>query len=168
MGINIKEAPLLKRLRRVQVEQLIKVYGRGLVEGKAIASLLISEEPISFYGGVDPDSGKIVEKGHELHGESVAGRLLVFPYGKGSTVGSYILLRLAKRGKAPAGIVNLQSEPIIIIGCMLGGIPLMDRPSPDPLKLRKLLQGKTAKITVKGREGLLEVPLNVRSEEGDS
>ncbi|MEM1509425.1 MAG: DUF126 domain-containing protein [Thermofilaceae archaeon] len=150
------------------MEQLIKVHGRGLVEGRATAPLLLSEEPISFYGGVDPDSGKIVEKGHELHGESISGRLLVFPHGKGSTVGSYILLRLAKKGKAPAGIINLQSEPIIIIGCMLGGVPLMDKPSPDPLKLKEQIQGKTARIIVKGKDGLLEVHLNVRNEKINS
>lgn len=127
--------------------------------------MLVSEEPLSFYGGVDPLTGKIVERGHELYGRSVAGAILVFPYGKGSTVGSYTLLRLARRGKAPAGIVNLVSEPIVVVGCMLGGIPLMDSPDPNPIALKRELEGREAELVVEGGAGLLKVVADVRGEE---
>ncbi len=119
--------------------------------------MLVSSEPVSFYGGVDPLTGVIVEKGHELYGRSVAGVVLVFPFGKGSTVGSYTLLRLARRGKAPAGIVNLVSEPIVVIGCMLGGIPLMDKPDPDPFAFKRELSDQEAELVVEGSTGLLKV-----------
>lgn len=108
------------------------IKGRPLVRGEGRGRVLFSEEPISFYGGVDPLTGTIVEKDHPLEGESVRGKILVFPYGKGSTVGSYVLLRMGKRGVAPSGIVNLESEPIILVGCILASIPLMDKPR-EPL-----------------------------------
>ncbi len=130
----------------------MRIRGRPLVEGEAEGTLLVSREPISFYGGVDPESGVVVEKGHELEGESVAGRILVFPHGKGSTVGSYILLRLAKRGLAPAGIVNLASEPIIIIGCLISGIPLMDGVDPSRLE-----SGWRAEMHVGEQDAFLDV-----------
>lgn len=133
------------------------VRGRGLVEGQDRGRLLITAEPISFYGGVDPETGVIVERGHELRGLSVAGAVLVFPYGKGSTVGSYTLLRLSKRGKAPAGIVNVESEPIVVVGCVLGRIPLIDKPAPNLIEVRSGLNGLEAEITVKGRIGEVRV-----------
>ena len=76
--------------------------GRIVFDGKAAGRALLSSEGISFYGGVDPESGVVTEAGHPLEGRSVAGRILVFPQGKGSTVGSYTLYRLAKNGVAPA------------------------------------------------------------------
>jgi len=139
----------------------LRIRGRGLVEGECRGRLLVTREPISFYGGVDPETGRVVERGHELYGESVAGAILVFPYGKGSTVGSYTLLRLARRGRAPAGIVNLVSEPIVIVGCILGRIPLMDSPSPDPIRLRRLIEGTETRMVVRGGIGVLEVGVGV-------
>jgi predicted aconitase with swiveling domain len=91
-------------------------------EGEA----LVSSEPISFFGGVDPDTGVVVEAGHQLEGQCVAGRVLVFPTGKGSTVGSYILYRMKKGGVAPAAIVNFESEPIVAVGAIISDIPLVD------------------------------------------
>lgn len=135
----------------------LEIIGRGLVKGRGRGPLLITREPISFYGGVDPETGRIEEKGHELYGFTVSNAILVFPYGKGSTVGSYVLLRLAKRGKAPAGIVNILSEPIVVVGCMLGGIPLMDNPEPNPIELKKSIDGLEAQIAIEGKVGSLKV-----------
>lgn len=98
-----------------------KIYG-GYVEGVA----LVSREPISFYGGVDPDTAVIVEKGHVLEGVSIAGKILIFPWGKGSTVGSYIIYRLYKNGLAPTGIVNIKAEPIVTVGAIISNIPMID------------------------------------------
>lgn len=132
-----------------------KIRGRPLVEGLATGELLVSHEPISFYGGVDPITGKVVEPGHPLEGESLAGKILIFPYGKGSTVGSYVILRLRRRGLAPAGIINVESEPIIVVGCMISSIPLMDRPAEDILSLKT---GIKVRLVVKEHEAYLEVP----------
>ncbi|RLE65902.1 MAG: hypothetical protein DRJ38_02950 [Thermoprotei archaeon] len=106
----------------------VKIKARTIVEGQVEGKALISKDPISFYGGVDPETGIVREKGHSLEGVSIANKILIFPYGKGSTVGSYVILALAKNNVAPKAIINLESEPIIIIGCILTGIPLVDRP----------------------------------------
>lgn len=130
----------------------MKIKGRPLVEGEAEGELLVTSQPISFYGGVDPETSRIVEKGHELEGKSLAGKILVFPYGKGSTVGSYILLRLKKKGLAPAAVINRVSEPIIIIGCMISNIPLL-----DGIDVSTLKTGIHAKVVVKRDEAWVEL-----------
>jgi predicted aconitase with swiveling domain len=101
--------------------------GRTICPGQVTGITLVSRQGISFYGGVDPDSGIVVEQGHDLCGQCIAGRLLVFPSGKGSTVGSYTLYRLAKNGKAPAGIINANCETITAVGCIIGAIPCIDQ-----------------------------------------
>ena len=87
----------------------------------------MSPSPIGFLGGVDPETGVIVERGHPLEGRSVAGRVLVFPTGKGSTVGSYTLYRLSRNGLAPAAIINAQSEAIVAVGAIISDIPMVDQ-----------------------------------------
>jgi len=106
---------------------MITLKGRAIWRGWARGEALVSNQPISFYGGVDPETGKIIEKGHELEGRSIAGKILAFPYGKGSTVGSYIILRLKRRGLAPRAIVNLRCEPIIAVGAIIAEIPTIDK-----------------------------------------
>jgi predicted aconitase with swiveling domain len=81
---------------------------------------------MGFLGGVDPETGIVVEPGHPLHGQSIAGRVLVFPTGKGSTVGSYTLYRMAKAGTAPAAIVNAVSEAVVAVGAIISDIPMVD------------------------------------------
>jgi len=106
---------------------MITLKGRAIWRGWARGEALVSNQPISFYGGVDPETGKIIEKGHELEGRSIAGKILTFPYGKGSTVGSYIILRLKRRGLAPRAIINLRCEPIIAVGVIIAEIPTIDK-----------------------------------------
>ena len=108
--------------------------GRKISTGSATGEALVTSMGISFYGGVDPETGRVVEKGHELEGQSVAGRVLVFPTGKGSTVGSYTLYRLKKAGLAPAAIVNLESETITAVGCIISDIPCVDHIPIESLK----------------------------------
>jgi predicted aconitase with swiveling domain len=107
-----------------KMEQL---KGRIIYKGKAQAEALVTSQPISFYGGVDPNTGVVLEKGHELQGISVKGKILVFPQGKGSTVGSYTLYRLKKNGVAPAGMVNKETETIVAVGAIISEIPFVDK-----------------------------------------
>ena len=100
--------------------------GRGIARGQGHGPLLVSPAPLSFLSGVDPDSGIIVEKGHPLQGECISGKVLAFPFGKGSTVGSYVLYALSQNGHAPAAIINTDAEPIIATGAIIGGIPMID------------------------------------------
>ena len=105
---------------------IVIIRGRGISKGAGRGTLLVSPAPISFLGGVNPETGVIVEKGHPLEGTSVAGQVLAFPHGKGSTVGSYVLYALSRNGHAPAAIVNTEAEPIIATGAIIGGIPMID------------------------------------------
>jgi hypothetical protein len=100
-----------------------RIISRGIGEGVALAT----SQPISFYGGVDPDTGEVIEKGHELRGKKIVGKILVFPNGKGSTVGSYTLYRMKKNGTAPAGMVNKECETIVAVGAIISEIPCVDQ-----------------------------------------
>lgn len=108
--------------------------GRIIKDGQASGIALVSPEPIGFFGMVDPDTGIITEQGHPLCGQSVAGRVLVFPTGKGSTVGSYSLYRLAKAGRSPAAIINAESEPIVAVGAIISDIPMVDQIAIDLIR----------------------------------
>lgn len=109
------------------------LHGRKIFGGQAAGQALVSRMNISFFGGVDPDSGLVIEKGHDLEGQSVAGKILVFPSGKGSTVGSYTLYRLKLNGKAPAAIINAACETITAVGCIIAEIPCIDQIAVDCL-----------------------------------
>jgi len=121
----------------------IHARGRGLSRGAGRGPVLVSPEPLSFLGGVDPETGRVIEQGHPLHGKVIAGKVLAFPHGKGSTVGSYVLYALARNGKAPAALVNTEAEPIIVTGAIIAGIPLVDRTG---LPLDRLLDGVMARV----------------------
>jgi len=101
--------------------------GRSISPGKAEGIALVSPDPIGFYGNVDIKTGKVIEKGHPLEGKKVTDKILVFPCGKGSTVGSYVIYGLEKNGVGPAAIVNKETETIVATGAILAGIPCVDK-----------------------------------------
>ena len=103
------------------------LQGRSIAKGTGTGPLLITDTPLSFLGGVDAKTGIVIDEGHPLFGQSVAGKVLVFPYGKGSTVGSYVLYALAKNHVAPAAIINTECETIIATGAIIAEIPTIDR-----------------------------------------
>lgn len=105
----------------------MKLRGRCIFAGKVWGDALVSSQAISFYGGVDPDTGIVTERGHQLEGKSIAGKVLVFPTGKGSTVGSYTLYRLKQNGRAPLAILNAECETITAVGCIISEIPCVDK-----------------------------------------
>ncbi len=129
----------------------MRLKGRAVSPGRGEGTALVSGKPMSFLGGVDRDTGRVVDPHSDLAGETVAGRVLAFPHGKGSTVGSYVLYGLARRGVAPAGIVNDRTETIVATGCILGGIPLVDRVDASVLRTGD-------RVVVLGGEGAVEVP----------
>lgn len=128
----------------------MKLTGRTIFRGSAEGAALVSKEPISFYGGVDPETGIVVEKGHCIEGKSIAGRILVFPQGKGSTVGSYAIYRLKKAGKAPKAIINKECETIVAVGAIISEIPCIDH-----IEIEKIRDG--AKVKVNATLGLVEL-----------
>ncbi len=127
----------------------MKLQGRKIAAGKASGEALVTRQGISFFGGVDPETGVVVERGHELEGQSIAGKVLAFPSGKGSTVGSYTLYRLKHSGLAPAAILNAECETITAVGCIIAEIPCIDQ-----LPLEKLQSGM--RLEVDGERGIVE------------
>ncbi|MBN1784833.1 MAG: DUF126 domain-containing protein [Candidatus Bathyarchaeota archaeon] len=119
----------------------MEVKGRIISKGVAEGEALTTNMPISFYGGVDPETSEIIEKGHELQGKQIKGKILVFPNGKGSTVGSYTLYRLKKGGVAPAGIINSDCETVVAVGAIISEIPCVDE-----IDISKIETGDTVRI----------------------
>ena len=124
--------------------------GKGVVEGRVLGEALVSSMPVSFLGGVDPKTGVVVEKGHDLEGRCIAGKVLCFPHGKGSTVGSYALLALKKKGLAPLALVNEVADPIVVVGAVIAGIPMVVGVDLGPLRTGDVLE-------VDGSRGLVRV-----------
>lgn len=124
--------------------------GRTIYKGEARGSTLVTTQGISFFGGVDSDTGVIVERGHELEGQSITGKVLVFPTGKGSTVGSYTLYRLKHNGLAPAAIINAECETITAVGCIISEIPCVDQ-----VEIEKIENG--ARIVVDAAKARIEI-----------
>ena len=108
--------------------------GRTISPGKVKGVALVSRDPIGFYGGIDIKTGIVIEKGHSLEGKCVKDKILVFPCGKGSTVGSYVIYGLQKNGVAPKGIINKETETIVATGVILAAIPCIDKIDIDQIK----------------------------------
>ncbi len=107
--------------------KLKTLKGRSIVPGHEKGLALVSQKPISFLGGVDPDSGIIIEKDHDLEGRCVKDRVLCFPHGHGSTVGSYVLYSLAKKVIGPKAIINEKADPVVVVGAIIAEIPMIDQ-----------------------------------------
>ncbi|MGQ9530882.1 MAG: DUF126 domain-containing protein [Candidatus Bathycorpusculaceae bacterium] len=107
--------------------QPVILKGRRIVEGYCKAEALVSAKPISFLGGVDPADGKIIERNHDLFGECIKDKILCFPHGHGSTVGSYVLYSLAKKNCAPKAIINQTADPVVVVGAIIANIPMLDQ-----------------------------------------
>lgn len=122
--------------------------GRIIREGKIEGEAIVSREPIGFFGGVDPNTGVVIEKGHPLEGENIKGKILVFPTGKGSTVGSYILYRLKKNNVAPLAIINEECEPIVAVGTIISDIPCVDKIRIEKIKTgdKIIIEGENVKV----------------------
>jgi uncharacterized protein len=109
------------------------IKSRKISKGHAKGKIILTKEPISFLGGVDPETGTVIDSNHELQGRKISGKILVIPSGKGSTVGSYVIYQMAKNGTAPLAIIALEAEPIIATGAIMAEIPMVDRPEADIL-----------------------------------
>lgn len=100
----------------------VRVKGRSLVEGAAQGALLFAEVGLSFWGGVDPASGEIIDRHHPLSGERLAGRVLAIPSGRGSCTGSSVLMELISNGHAPAALVLAEADEILTLGVLVAQV----------------------------------------------
>jgi hypothetical protein len=124
--------------------------GRPIVSGNCKGPALVSAKPLSFLGGVDPNSGTIIEKNHDLEGKCIKDKVLCFPYGHGSTVGSYVLYSLVRRGLGPKAIVNQIADPVVVVGAIISDIPMVDK-----IHIRQIKTDD--EVEVDGDEGLVRI-----------
>lgn len=113
----------------------IILKGRRVSGGVAEGEALVSKQTVGFYGGLDPNTGMVIEKGHELEGQRVTGRVLVFPRGKGSTAAPYILYASIRRGSGPVAIINVEADAIVAVAAVMSNIPLVDKLEQNPLEV---------------------------------
>ena len=97
--------------------------------------------PLSFLGGVDYNSGVVIEKGHDLNGQLIKDRVLCFPSGHGSTVGSYVLYSLVKKGCGPKAIVNQVADTVVVVGAIIAEIPMVDK-----IDIKKITTGNLVEV----------------------
>lgn len=122
------------------------LLGRVIHPGEARGQALVTSEPLSLLGGIDPETGRVVDPRHPLAGCAVGGRVLVFPTGKGSTVGSYVLYQLARNGHAPAALLNARCEAIVAVGAIISNIPAVDH-----IDITQIATGDRVRIEEGGR-----------------
>ena len=127
----------------------MKLEGRIIKYGEVEGEAIVSSEPIGFLGGVNPETGIMIEKGHPLEGKSIKGKILVFPTGKGSTVGSYTLYRMKKNNVAPLAIINVECEPIVAVGAIISDVPCIDK-----IDISKIKTGD--KVRIEGEKIVIE------------
>jgi len=123
--------------------------GRIIKYGKVEGEALVSNQPIGFFGGIDPNNGLVIEKGHPLEGKNIGGKILVFPTGKGSTVGSYVLYRMKKNGIAPIAIINEECEPIVAVGAIISDITCVDK-----INIKEIKNGD--KVRIEGEKVIVD------------
>jgi predicted aconitase with swiveling domain len=108
------------------------VSGRVLVRGEGQGPLLRLRSPISFWGGVDPETGTIADPRHPDHGRSISGTVLALPGAVGSSSSSAIMLELLRRGIAPAAVLMAEADAILSLGVVVGaelgyeGVPVVE------------------------------------------
>ena len=126
---------------------------RKISRGSAEGNVVISRDPLSFLGGVDPKTGDVIDQQHELYRQNISGKILIIPSGKGSTVGSYVIFQMAKNNTAPSAIIAMEAEPIIATGTIMAGIPMVDQPEEDIFRILK----EDNVVCVDADKGIVEI-----------
>jgi hypothetical protein len=135
-----------------------KAVNGGIFEGEAI----VSRSSFGFYRAVDSATGIVRDRRNELFGEKIAGKVLVFPEGRGSTSGAMMIAELARRGTHFGAMINRKTEPILASGVILARIfydrkiPAVHRLERDPLEIIHtgdlvLVDGETGEVIIKKR-----------------
>ncbi|MDK2881618.1 MAG: hypothetical protein PWQ99_1393 [Clostridia bacterium] len=133
------------------IKKVAKVLkGRKIVEGIAEGEALVTRDPISFMGSINPKTGYVIERGHEIEGQCLKGKILVFPSAKGSTGGSYMLYDLVRNGVGPAGIVNAEADSVVVIGAIVADLPMVDR-----INIAEIETGD--RLIIDGEKGIVKV-----------
>jgi len=127
----------------------------SFIKGVITGSLMISNEPISFYGDIDVNNGVVINKRHDLYGRSLKDTVLLIPHSRGSTVGPYILYSLSKRGLAPKAILSCEADTLLAVGCIISGIWYVHSIPRD--LLNKQYDGMTVKLIADSGTVILKI-----------
>lgn len=95
------------------------LIGKSIVPGSATGVATVSTQPISFWGGLNPSTGEIIDRRHDRSGTIITGKIFVFPQGKGSSTGSAVLMESIRAGTAPAAIINTKVDPVLALGAIV-------------------------------------------------
>ncbi len=114
--------------------ETLEIKGRGVVKGRAEGEALVADAMLSFWGEVDPVTGKVIAVGHPLEGQSLRGRVLVIRSTKGSSATPMILNLGKLEGTAPAAFVNVEVDGLAALGCIVNGIPMITDLERDPFQ----------------------------------
>jgi predicted aconitase with swiveling domain len=140
-------------------EMKLSLRGRGCTNGIVETEAVVSKRPFGFWQGIDPQTGIVIDRRHDLSGESIKGKAFVFPYGRGSTGTPGIFLEAVRNNVAPAAIINLKSEPMIIVCALLAEefyetqIPVIDGLDCNPIETVRTGD----RVRVDGQKGIIEV-----------
>lgn len=137
----------------------MRLKGRGCSSGMVEGEAIVSEKPFGFWQGIDAHTGVVIDRRHDLFGESIMGKIFVFPYGRGSTGTPGIFIEAVRNRVAPAAIINLKSEPMIIVCALLAEefygvkIPIVD--GFESSQIKEIRTGDRVKID--GETGEIEI-----------
>ena len=115
----------------------IVLKGKAIVNGKVEGRAIVSSTPFSFFLGLNTDTGIIIEEGHEHQGTNVAGKVLVYPFGKGSSGDCLRLWRAANNDVAPVAIINTEPDFVHVQGAIITNIPMLCSFDRNPLDVIK-------------------------------
>jgi predicted aconitase with swiveling domain/ADP-ribose pyrophosphatase YjhB (NUDIX family) len=128
----------------------MRLEARRIYGGRARGEALVFPQPISLLGGIDSKTGQVLDAASGLRGSGVRGKVMVFPGGKGSTAGSYVLYSLKARGKAPSALVCDRAEAVVATGAIISEIPMVDQVQTDLFRTGDV-------VTVEAEEGYVEI-----------
>lgn len=137
----------------------VRFQGHGCAVGAFEGEVVLSNQPFGFWQGVDPQTGLVIDKRHDACGLSIKHKAFVFPFGRGSTGTPGIFLEAVRNGCAPGAIINVKSEPMIIMCALLAeaffkvAIPIVDQVAADLSQ-----QLKTGdRVRIDGTTGVIEL-----------
>lgn len=117
----------------------LKIKCRSVSSGKAEGKAVVTTQPLCFWGGFDPQTGRVIDRRHKLYGIKLSGKILVFPHGKGSVSSTAVIFEAIRLDTAPLAIVDLQTDPVLAVGAILAekiygkALPILDSPTQNPL-----------------------------------
>lgn len=94
-------------------------HGRSLIDGAGQGDLVFADTGLSFWGGVDPATGQVIDRHHPLHGRPLSGQVLAIPSGRGSCTGSSVMMELISNGRAPAALILAEPDEILTLGVLV-------------------------------------------------